>query len=77
MPGPSCFFVPLRRFRSQLRGSALSLATDSDGKPCSGVRGDQQVSTATRRIALPFLRAGRGLPGPLSAAAPLERSFPS
>ena len=24
-----------------------------------------------------FLRAGRGLPGPLSAAAPLERSFPS
>ena len=23
-----------------------------------------------------FLRAGRGLPGPLSAAAPLERSFP-
>ena len=25
MPGPSCFFVPLRRFRSQLRGSALSL----------------------------------------------------
>ena len=63
--------------RSGLRGSALSLATDSDGKPCSGVRGDQQVSTATRRIALPFLRAGRGLPGPLSAAAPLERSFPS
>ena len=61
----------------RLRGSALSFATDSDGKPCSGVRGDQQVSTATRRIALPFLRAGRGLPGPLSAAAPLERSFPS
>ena len=24
-----------------------------------------------------FLWAGRGLPGPLSAAAPLERSFPS
>ena len=24
-----------------------------------------------------FLRAGRDLPGPLSAAAPLERSFPS
>ena len=25
MPGSSCFFVPLRRFRSRLRGSALSL----------------------------------------------------
>ena len=25
MPGPSCFFVSLRRFRSRLRGSALSL----------------------------------------------------
>ena len=31
----------------RLRGSALSFVTVSDGKPCSGVRGDQQVSTAS------------------------------
>ena len=37
----------LRKCRSGLRGSALSFVTVSDGKPCSGVRGDQQVSTAS------------------------------
>ena len=29
------------------RGSALGLEDDSDGKPCSGVRGGQQASTAS------------------------------
>ena len=37
----------LRKCRSGLRGSALSFVTVSDGKPCSGVRGDQKVSTAS------------------------------
>jgi len=36
----------LHRFCDRLRGSALSPKDDSDGKPCSGVRGDQKVSTA-------------------------------
>ena len=30
------------------RGSALGLEDDSDGKPCSGVRGGQQASTASK-----------------------------
>ena len=34
----------LRRLGARLRGSALNRIC-SDGKPCSGVRGDQQVST--------------------------------
>ena len=60
MPGPSCFFVPLRRFRSRLRGSALSFVTVSDGKPCSGVRGDQKVSTASS-VPVPALRRARAV----------------
>ena len=47
--------------RSGLRGSALSLTTSSDGKPCSGVRGDQQVSTASYIPAPGVLCPGRGL----------------
>ena len=36
------------------RGSALGLEDDSDGKPCSGVRGGQQASTVTRDLLCPF-----------------------
>ena len=43
-----CTFLRGGDCRSGLRGSALSFVTVSDGKPCSGVRGDQKVSTACR-----------------------------
>ena len=36
------------------RGSALGLEDDSDGKPCSGVRGGQQASTASLGAVRPF-----------------------
>ena len=56
------------------RGSALGLEDDSDGKPCSGVRGGQQASTASKGD-VSFL-------GVLSSAVPgrfpeTKRSVPS
>ena len=66
--------------RSGLRGSALSLTTSSDGKPCSGVRGDQQVSTASYipapGVFVPRARAVLRGRCRFWGAAALERSIP-